>query len=134
VLLFLFLHLPAWPQLGHCRAPRRFRFDNQSRIAGVCREISLCRLLELTLRVGVAGRAPCSPLHDHILRCTQQGDCPACAAIAAGSGQSNDMIRAVDLYDAKPILSESPQPRTDARQQIDRPRRTANAHETDDAH
>jgi hypothetical protein len=54
-------------------------------------------------------------------------------AIAAGSDQSNDMIHAVDLYDAKPILFESPQPRSDTRQEIDRARRTANAHETDDA-
>jgi hypothetical protein len=30
------------------------------------------------------------------------------------------MIRAVDSYDAKPILSESLQPRGDARQETDR--------------
>ena len=50
-LLFCFLHLPAKPQLGTAGRRGDFRFGNQSRIAGVCREISLFRVLELTLRV-----------------------------------------------------------------------------------
>src|SRR3954451_23445143 len=33
---YLYFPSPAKPQRGHCPARRRFRFDNQSRIAGVC--------------------------------------------------------------------------------------------------
>src|SRR4051794_11203492 len=68
------------PQIGSAPGFVGFHFDNQSRIAGVCREISLSPLLELMLRMPtagaafLAGRGLTHLIYEHILRCTQHCD------------------------------------------------------------